>query len=251
MTDLQLTIARVPAGSTLATGLTFPLAGPTLIGRAPEADLVLADRTVSRRHARIWPTPSGWRVANRSRGNGIFVDQASVAPGAEAPLPAPCRLQIGGIIFAVDAVAETVPVNEPIIAPRPAGPALVVRRDGDGCTAHWQGRLMALPPVAALVLFALARQPAAVVHEWDIQQVVGRACNLPQAISAIRRGFRALIREGATTVDALAALIARASAEEVSAADPATLARQLVRARRRHGYALLLPATAVRCDEAG
>lgn len=250
MIELQLTIVRVPPGSALTAGVLAPLTGPTVIGRATDSGLVLMDRTVSRQHARIWPSTRGWFVSNISTRNGIFVDGVPVAPGRDAPLEPGAKLQLGGVVLTVDAVEETLPVNEPLSASTRRA-RLLVRRDGDGCTAHWEGRLMPLPPVAALTLFALARAPSAIVHEWDIQTVVGRPFNLPQAISAIRRAFRGLVQDGIIGLDALAAIVASTCAEEITAVDPDGLARHLVRARRRHGYALMLPTYAVDCEEAG
>lgn len=247
--ELQLTVALAPAGSALAPGRVFPLTDAARLGRAPDADLVLADRTVSRQHARCWPTPDGWRIENVSKANGLFVDAVPVAPGDAAAVRPGSRLQIGGIVFAVEAVAETVPVTQPLLAQ--AAASLVVRRDGDACTAHWAGRFVPLAPTAALVLFALARTPGAVVHEWDIQNSVGRSFNLPQAISAIRRAFRTLMQADDATRERLGALIGQAATAPISTHAPANVARQLIRARRKHGYALMLPPSAVRREEQG
>lgn len=221
------------------------------MGRAPDVDLVLADPTVSRRHLRFEPKSDGWSVHNISKANGVFVDGAAVPVGQSAPLPEGATLQIGGVVLAVSTLEETVPVNRPLSAPKDDAPLLQIRRDGDACTVHCRGRLVPMPPVAALVLYALARSPATVVHEWDIQTAIGRDCNLPQAISAVRRALKDLIAHGVLTADELARLTAEAHVEAVPEADLSALARQVVRARRKHGYALMLPADSVATQDAG
>jgi ABC transport system ATP-binding/permease protein len=57
---------------------TFAPTGPVVLGRDLEADLPLDHRSVSRRHAVLSPTPSGWTLTDLSR-NGTFVDGQPVA----------------------------------------------------------------------------------------------------------------------------------------------------------------------------
>lgn len=47
---------------------------PLAVGRESENDLVLLDPSVSRRHARIEPTPQGYRIVDLGSGNGIVKD---------------------------------------------------------------------------------------------------------------------------------------------------------------------------------
>lgn len=249
--ELQLSIRRASADSGLTLGPAFVVAQSATLGRAPDVDLVLADRTVSRRHVRFKVSPAGWSVTNLSQGNGVFVDGRSVPSGETASIGAGAELQIGGVVLAVTALEETVPVNELLGVPHVAAPLLQIRRDGDACTVHCRGRLVPMPPIAALVLYALARSPTKVVHEWDIHTVIGRDCNLPQAISAVRRALKDLIAHGVLTADELARLTAEAHVEAVPEADLSALARQVVRARRKHGYALMLPPKSVATQDAG
>lgn len=251
MMELQLSIRRASADSGLTPGPAFVVALPATMGRSPDVDLVLVDRTVSRRHARFALTGADWSVTNISTGNGVFVDGQAVAAGESAPIGPGTELQIGGVVLAVTALEETVPVTEPLSPLNADGPLLQIRRDGDACTVHCRGRLVSMPPIAALVLYALARSPAKVVHEWDIQSAIGRDCNLPQAISAVRRALKDLIEHGVLSADELARLTAEAHVEAVPDADLSALARQVVRARRKHGYALMLPPDSVTTQDAG
>jgi pSer/pThr/pTyr-binding forkhead associated (FHA) protein len=62
-----------------ARGMIFPLAdsgavGEWLLGRGEDADVALADRTVSVRHAVIRKTGSRWEIENLNATNGVFVN---------------------------------------------------------------------------------------------------------------------------------------------------------------------------------
>lgn len=59
----------------------FPLAGyPVAIGRLPECDLALEGADISRRHARIVPTPDGPLLVDRSRFGTFLNGEQVVAP---------------------------------------------------------------------------------------------------------------------------------------------------------------------------
>lgn len=67
-----------PALSLIHGDVTIPLSGRAVaIGRLPECDVVLDGWEVSRRHARIVPTPAGPLLVDRSR-FGTFVNQIQV-----------------------------------------------------------------------------------------------------------------------------------------------------------------------------
>ncbi|HYC76571.1 MAG TPA: sigma 54-interacting transcriptional regulator, partial [Planctomycetota bacterium] len=67
--------------------LAFALTARALtIGRSPDCDIRFADPRVSRRHARIEPSPEGWRIVDLSSQNGILVNgvratAAKLSPG--------------------------------------------------------------------------------------------------------------------------------------------------------------------------
>ena len=54
-------------------GRSFDVHGPVTLGRSPECGVVLADRSVSREHARIEPDGAGWRIVDLGSRNGIKV----------------------------------------------------------------------------------------------------------------------------------------------------------------------------------
>ena len=63
-----------PAYSGLKVGAEFPLAGPVALGRDDVNGIVLADPSVSGRHASIEPAARGWLVRDLGSMNGTFVD---------------------------------------------------------------------------------------------------------------------------------------------------------------------------------
>src|SRR5689334_15813857 len=56
----------------------LPRDGTVLIGRAPEADLCIEDRSVSRHHARVLVTAGLARVVDLGSHNGVQVNSAPV-----------------------------------------------------------------------------------------------------------------------------------------------------------------------------
>ena len=67
----------------LATGERFPVGNPFTIGRLPGGSLVLTDENVSRNHAVIERTESGWVVRDLGSTNGTTVNGAAIQ---ESPL---------------------------------------------------------------------------------------------------------------------------------------------------------------------
>lgn len=62
-----------PTGPTM--GCRYPLTDrPLIIGRGDDCDVRLTDHSVSRKHARIEPTPEGYRIADQQSTNGTFVN---------------------------------------------------------------------------------------------------------------------------------------------------------------------------------
>src|SRR5690554_4786064 len=91
-------------------GRTFPLVGPTVLGRAPDCGIHLDHPGVSRHHVRLTPTEEGLLVEDLDSTNGWLLNETPqqrawarhgdelgfdvlrfrvVAPGTAAQLPAP------------------------------------------------------------------------------------------------------------------------------------------------------------------
>lgn len=82
MSELTLEIVEGPGA-----GRQVALGGPLVVGRAPDADVVLDDGQVSRHHARVSPTAHGAVVEDLGSSNGTFINHAE--------LHAPARLDVG------------------------------------------------------------------------------------------------------------------------------------------------------------
>jgi hypothetical protein len=67
-------VLRVTKGPREITGISIPLDGPVIIGRSPDADLVIADDFVSGRHARIVPADDGPVLEDLGSTNGTLVN---------------------------------------------------------------------------------------------------------------------------------------------------------------------------------
>lgn len=85
-----------------------------LVGRDPSCDLVLEDKSVSRRHARFERRGSGWGVIDQGSANGTFVNGAQVS---EAELYDGQELRLGMVPMRVEiesALAGTVLMDSPL-----------------------------------------------------------------------------------------------------------------------------------------
>lgn len=61
------------------TGRSFALDGPALVGRGAGSTIVLPERHVSARHARLVPDDGGWWVEDLGSTNGTYVGRHRVA----------------------------------------------------------------------------------------------------------------------------------------------------------------------------
>ena len=63
----------------------FPVAGPVVIGRAPECDISVPADEMSRRHALVKPTPDGLQVEDLGSSNGTYINNKRVQTGFLGP----------------------------------------------------------------------------------------------------------------------------------------------------------------------
>lgn len=92
-------------------GRVVALEATTIVGRlAGECDLVVADASVSRRHARLEPAPGGLRIVDEGSRNGVWigakrVEEALLRPGEE--------FKLGEVRLRYRAVEALAPVPAP------------------------------------------------------------------------------------------------------------------------------------------
>lgn len=191
--------------------VTIPLtARAVAIGRLPECDVVLDGWEVSRRHARIVPTPAGPLLVDRSR-FGTFVNQSQVI----APL-----LLTGGDVIRIGPTELRVATAPVAFAPRRSprfGGRLAAwwRRYGPsemgGAVACLAGALATLRAGAGIPVAALAGTVAELawfygslaVRDLRYEARARRAAGRPLNRHALSDVFRNLAREfgGAEAVD--------------------------------------------------
>ena len=103
-------------------GRSFELHGAAVLGRSPECGVVLADRSVSREHARIEPDGAGWRIVDLGSRNGIKVRGERVERAALHDLD---EIVLGELLlrFRTSAGVDAAPAAPaPAAAPPPAVP---------------------------------------------------------------------------------------------------------------------------------
>ncbi|MGC4067156.1 MAG: FHA domain-containing protein [Polyangiaceae bacterium] len=78
---------------------------PIRVGSAAENDLVLSDKTVSRRHCSVEPVTGGFRLRDEGSTNGIFLADARLY---DAVLKGEAQVRLGDTVLSVVQLAETV-----------------------------------------------------------------------------------------------------------------------------------------------
>jgi DNA-binding NtrC family response regulator len=102
----------------------------TSFGRAGaerDADVVLEDPRMSRRHARVERDALAWRLADLGSRNGGYVDGAAVEPGGAAALRDGAVIRLGDTIFVFRAEPSAPPAPESDAFPGVSPPANRVR----------------------------------------------------------------------------------------------------------------------------
>jgi pSer/pThr/pTyr-binding forkhead associated (FHA) protein len=66
-------------------GKVYPVAGPTVIGRAPECDIAVTVDEISRRHVQLKPTTDGLAVEDLGSANGTYVNGQRMQTGFMKP----------------------------------------------------------------------------------------------------------------------------------------------------------------------
>jgi two-component system response regulator AtoC len=111
---LQLVV--VGAGETLGV-LDLPPLGSLTIGRGGEAEVSVADRSVSRRHARLHvlggPT---FAIEDLGSANGTVVGDARLDPGQHAPLAIGELISLGSAIAFIQRAQRSPPRRDPVVA---------------------------------------------------------------------------------------------------------------------------------------
>jgi hypothetical protein len=95
----RLRVIQTGGDPRLRPGAIVPLQPETNVGSQPGNDLILRDRYVSGRHARLRWDGVSWWVDDLNSTNGTFVNRQRVAPGVPAGLVSGAVLEIGDLAF--------------------------------------------------------------------------------------------------------------------------------------------------------
>jgi pSer/pThr/pTyr-binding forkhead associated (FHA) protein len=128
-------------------GARHELSADHLIGRGPDASLLLAHDSASRRHATLRWTGRQWELLDLGSLNGSFVDDTRVASGGRVSLQVGSRLRFGeseaqwlliddgppgASVVALDTGRRITPTGGIIAVPDAGEPQLSVYQTGDG-----------------------------------------------------------------------------------------------------------------------
>jgi DNA-binding CsgD family transcriptional regulator len=185
--EVDLAVLEVVRGA--QKGASFPLGPRTyVLGRSREADIVLHDTSVSRRHARVSWDPEGYRIEDLDSAHGIYVDQHR--PSRKHLQPG-CLIQIGGVTLRFDFLdADAVTATELRL------PWLVLDAEGGVASQAATAALDRLHLGVVLVdgegrVVAKNRSAGEILAERDGVELRGAALHVSDA-SAARR-LRALL----------------------------------------------------------
>lgn len=100
-----------------AFGKTFPVPGPTTIGRAQECDISVPTEEISRRHAQVKPTQDGLAVEDLGSSNGTYINGQRVQSGILKPGD---ELRLDTVRFLLVAPGAEIPSSQKPTAQLPA-----------------------------------------------------------------------------------------------------------------------------------
>ena len=124
-------------------GKVYPIAGPTVIGRAVECDIAVAADEISRRHALVKPTPEGVAVEDLGSSNGTYINNKRVQTGFLNPGD---ELRLDAVRFIM--VAPGMDMS----APAPAKPVVAAPSSTANKLQMWASILLTLAAIAVIVL---------------------------------------------------------------------------------------------------
>ncbi|MEN0067792.1 MAG: FHA domain-containing protein [Myxococcota bacterium] len=236
-----LRVLRASDPNSLPTGLSFILNKDVIVGRSPDADIVLPDGSISRHHIKIELGPP-IRVTALTDTNGTFCDgHQRVTPGTPfVTTQNSVLIQLGGAHVKVSPLTATDPVWDLMPSPQPLPPptkAIEVVWDAGQCLVRCANVDLPINGSASCLFGLLADEVGHVVHHWDLEQGVGTKHLAPLA-TAIRRALCDAHINGLVDLKALATRAA--GNQPIPTHDLAALGRWIVHSRRGHGYALQL-----------
>lgn len=132
-------------------GKVYPVAGPTVIGRAVEADISVQAEEISRRHVLVKPTPDGVAVEDLGSSNGTYINGKRVQHGVMAPGD---ELRLDAVRFilvapGMEMAQQTTRLATPAEAAKPAA--------GGSSVSKWVPIMLTAAAVLVIVALVLSR----------------------------------------------------------------------------------------------
>jgi hypothetical protein len=95
----RLRLVNPGSEETLLPGTYFPLKLETTLGTDPDSDIVLNDRFISRRHARLQWDGETWWLEDLGSKNGTWLNGQPCPPNRAQVVPAQASITLGDVVF--------------------------------------------------------------------------------------------------------------------------------------------------------
>lgn len=95
----RLRVIRSGTDQNLKPDMVLPLQNQAVLGTDEASEIVLRDRFISRRHARLRWDGVGWWVEDENSRNGTFVNDRQLSPLREESIPFGARLRLGDMVL--------------------------------------------------------------------------------------------------------------------------------------------------------
>lgn len=152
------------------TGEQIPIRSPVVtIGTGGQSDVVLADDSVSKIHARLEYEMGGWRLTDLGSTNGTYVEGVRLAPNVPTPLAYGSSVRLGGMALQFHPVESADPDAARAGFTPPSAPTPLAERRGGFRLPVWVF-LLILIVLAVLLLFVLDMSgpaPAGMLDTFD------------------------------------------------------------------------------------
>ena len=175
-----LAIFDVQQGPLAGSKIAIP-APVITIGQSNQNDVVLADDSVSRTHARLEYRDGGWHVSDLGSTNGTFLNGDRLPPNTAMPLAYGANIRFGAVLsrFRATDGADLDAERARYAPPRPTLP--IAERQAARLRFPLWAFLILLLVIAVLVYLFMLRTPAPVVTMHEMGALLALAGPLPSS----------------------------------------------------------------------
>lgn len=148
--DIQqgpLAVSKVPVPAPVVT-----------VGQSAVNEVVLADDSVSRRHARLEYEAGAWHVTDLDSTNGTYLNGTRLEPNVATPLPYGANIRFGAVLARFRATGSDLEAERARYTPPPTAPRVADRRGAGFRFPLWA---LILVLVVAALAFLLLKNDAA------------------------------------------------------------------------------------------